>query len=180
MTAKRILTLSGSIRTGSFNQKLQAVVDEKLRAAGFEVTSINLGDYPLPIFNDDDDVPDNAKHLADLFRTHDAIFVATPEYNGSLPPLLVNCITWLSTQRPSIFRDRVWGIGGVSSGKYGTISALSHLRDSISKMGAVIAPGLLGLGPSKEIFDEHGNLTDEPSLKKVDQLIASFQSISLQ
>lgn len=176
---KKALTLSGSIRAGSFNQKLQAHLDQELIAAGFEVTSISLGDYKLPIFNEDIDPPHDVQKLADLMREQDIIFVATPEYNGSLPPVLVNAITWLSTNRPSIFQNRVWGIGGVSAGKYGAISALSHLRDSISKMGAIVAPGLLGIGPASQAFDEDGKLVDTAALKRVEQLMGSFKSINL-
>jgi len=49
----KALTLSGSIRTGSLNMLLQRDMSERLRARGVEVTEIHLGDYPLPIFNED-------------------------------------------------------------------------------------------------------------------------------
>src|SRR5690554_5110485 len=159
------LTLCGSIRTGSVNKKLQDTLDTRLTAAGVAVSSISLRDFEMPIFNEDlepDNVPEAALRLADLFRSHDIVFIATPEYNGGLPPLVVNTIAWLSRQRPSPFRHAVFGIGGVSSGKYGTIWAQSHLRDSLSKIGALVVPTLLGIGPDATAFTETGEPAEKP------------------
>ena len=174
------LTLSGSIRRGSQNQKLQHHVGRKLEAAGVTVTAIDLGHFDMPIFNEDlepDNVPEAAGRLAELWRSHDIIFIATPEYNGGLPPLLVNALAWLSRQKPSPFRHAVFGIGGVSSGKYGTIWALSHLRDSLSKVGGLVAPGLLGIGPDEAAFDASGDLVEPAIVRKVDQLVHDLVSI---
>jgi len=179
---RKVLTLSGSIRDGSYNQMLQSHVSAKLREAGAEVTEINLGDFDMPIFNEDlepDSVPETAAKLAALFREHDAIFIATPEYNGGLPPLLINTLTWLSRQSPSPYRDKLFGIGGVSSGKYGTTWALAHLRDSLSKIGGLVVPGLLGIGPASNAFDDDGAPVEPGIQRKVDQLITALMTISI-
>jgi NAD(P)H-dependent FMN reductase len=175
------LTLSGSIRQGSFNKMLQAHMDRKLEAAGVSVNSIDLGDFPMPIYNEDleaTQMPEAARELAELWRTHDIVFIATPEYNGGLPPLLVNTITWLSRQRPSPFRHAVFGIGGVSSGKYGTIWGLSHLRESLTKVGALIVPTLLGIGPAESAFDDNGNLVEPGIIRKIDQMVEELTHFS--
>jgi chromate reductase len=175
------LTLSGSIRKGSYNRMLQHHVGGKLSAAGVTVNAIDLADFDMPIFNEDlepDNVPEAAGRLAELWRTHDIVFIATPEYNGGLPPLLVNVLAWLSRQKPSPFRHPVFGIGGVSSGKYGTIWALSHLRDSLSKVGGLVVPGLLGIGPDAEVFDENGDFIEPAIIRKVDQLVHDLTHFS--
>ena len=175
------LTLSGSIRQGSYNKKLQAHMDRQLAAAGVAVNSIDLADFPMPIFNEEleaEHTPETARQLAELWRTHDIVFIATPEYNGGLPPLLVNTVTWLSRQKPSPFRHAVFGIGGVSSGKYGTIFGLSHLRDSLSKIGALVVPTLLGIGPAKEAFDEAGELVEPAITRKIDQMVQELTHFS--
>src|SRR6218665_2088280 len=108
------LTLSGSIRQGSQNRILQRHVGRRLAAAGGTVNEIDLGDFPMPIFNEDlepDNVPEAAGKLAELWRSHDIVFIATPEYNGGLPPLLVNALAWISRQKPSPFRHPIIGIG---------------------------------------------------------------------
>ena len=94
----KILALSGSIRRDSWNRKLiQAAVDAA-RAAGGDVTLIDLADYPLPLYNGDledrDGLPDNALRLKALFKQHDALLIASPEYNSSIPPLLKNTLDW--------------------------------------------------------------------------------------
>jgi chromate reductase len=175
------LTLSGSIRKGSYNQLLAAHMGRKLRDAGVEVTALDLSDFPMPIFSEDlepDGVPEAARRLAELFRTHDIVFIATPEYNGGLPPLIVNTITWLSRQKPSPFRHAVFGIGGVSSGKYGTIWAQSHLRDCLSKIGTLVVPTLLGIGPADDAFDGDGNPTEKAIIAKVERMVEELTSFS--
>jgi len=174
------LTLSGSIRKGSRNRLLQHYVGRQLTAAGATVTEIDLGDFEMPLFNEDlepEHVPEAAGRLAELWRSHDAVFIATPEYNGGLPPLLVNVMAWLSRQKPNPFRHPVIGIGGVSSGKYGTIWALSHLRDSLSKVGGLVAPGLLGIGPDELAFDDRGDLVEPAIVRKVEQLVHDLTHI---
>ncbi|SDG23128.1 NADPH-dependent FMN reductase [Pelagibacterium luteolum] len=175
------LTLCGSIRQGSVNKKLQNIMDARLAEAGVDVNSISLADFEMPIFNEDleaDHTPETARQLAELFRTHDIVFIATPEYNGGLPPLVVNTIAWLSRQKPSPFRHAIFGIGGVSSGKYGTIWAQSHLRDTLSKIGTLVVPTLLGIGPDSTAFAEDGSFTEKSVNGKIDQMIKELTHFS--
>jgi chromate reductase len=178
---KTALTLSGSIRKGSYNRVLQQHMGRKLTEAGVKVTEIDLGDFEMPIFNEDlepDHVPEAAVTLAEMWRSHDIVFIATPEYNGGVPPLLVNTVTWLSRQKPSPFRHAVFGIGGVSSGKYGTIWSLSHLRDSLTKVGTLIVPTLLGIGPSETAFDEKGDPVEPAIIHKVGPMVTELTHFS--
>lgn len=177
------ITLCGSLRKGAINEVLRRHMSNKLREAGVEVTDLSLADFPMPIFNQDiedaGETPEAAKRLAELFRSHDIIFIATPEYNGGIPPLLVNTIAWVSRQgKPSPWRHAVFGIGGVSDGKYATIFSLSHLRDTLSKVGALVAPTLLGIGPYPDVFDADGN-PNEPSIQwKVAQTVRELTHFS--
>ena len=175
------LTLSGSIRQGSINQMLQRHMDGQLATAGVAVTSISLADYPMPIFNEDfeaEHTPDAAVKLAELFRSHDIVFWASPEYNGGLTPLTVNTLAWLSRQKPSPFRHAVFGIGGVSSGKYGTIWGLSHLRESLTKIGTLVVPTLLGIGPAEEAFDAEGAPVEPAIIRKVETMVHELTHFS--
>ncbi|WDR01818.1 NAD(P)H-dependent oxidoreductase [Devosia algicola] len=175
------LTLSGSIRRGSHNRQLQDHMGKKLGEAGVMVTALDLGDFDMPIFNEElepDNVPESAGRLAEMFRTHDIVFIASPEYNGGVTPLLVNTIAWLSRQRPSPFRQAIFGIGGVSSGKYGTIWALSHLRDSLTKIGGLVVPTLLGIGPAEQAIDAHGDFIEPAIVRKVDQMVSELTHFS--
>jgi len=175
------LTLSGSIRQGSLNQILQRHMGAQLEAAGVAVTAISLADYEMPVFNEDleaEHVPPAAAQLAELFRSHDIIFWASPEYNGGVTPLTVNTLAWLSRQKPSPFRHAVFGIGGVSSGKYGTIWALSHLRESLTKIGALVVPTLLGIGPGDQALDANGAPVEPAIIRKVETMVHELTHFS--
>ena len=177
------ITICGSLRKGSINEVLRQHMSRKLREAGVEVTDLDLNDFEMPIFNQDiedaGETPGAAKRLAELFRSSDIIFIATPEYNGGIPPLVVNMLAWVSRQgKPSPFRHAIFGIGGVSDGKYATIFSLSHLRDTLSKVGALVAPTLLGIGPWPDVFDADGN-PNEPGIQwKVAQTVRELTHFS--
>jgi chromate reductase len=143
--APKLLVLAGSIRTGALSGKLAALAARDLAAAGAEVTHISLADYPLPIYDGDLEarrgIPDNATRLTKLIAAHDGAFIATPEYNHSLPPLLKNAIDWVSRHEHSgslPFWNKVYGIGATSDGRVGGARALLDLRK-------VLATAVLGI-----------------------------------
>lgn len=178
---KTALTLSGSIRTGSYNVILQHHVGRRLREAGCAVTDLNLADFPMPIFNEDlepDHVPEAAERLAALFGAADIVFIASPENNSSITALTKNTVDWLSRQKHNQWRHAIFGIGAVSSGKYGGVVGIQHLRDSLSKLGALIAPTLLGIGPADDAFDANGDPTEPAIQRKVAQLVRELTTFS--
>lgn len=179
---KTAITLCGSLRKDSINEHLRRHMSLKLREAGVAVTDLDLHDFEMPIFNQDiedaGNTPEAAKRLADLFRTHDIVLIITPEYNGGITPVIANTIAWISRQKPSPFRHAIFGIGGLSDGKYATIFGLSHLRDSLSKVGALVVPTLLGLGPWPDVFDADGNPNEANIQWKVGQMVRELTHFS--
>ncbi len=176
------ITLCGSLGKDSINEVLRRHMSMKLREAGVAVTDLDLNDFEMPIFNLDIEeagrTPEAAVRLADMFRSYDIVFIASPEYNGGVTPLIANVVAWVSRQKPNPFKHAIFGIGGVSDGKYATIFALSHLRDSLSKLGALVVPTLLGLGPYPDVFDADG-APNEPSIQwKVGQMVRELTHFS--
>ena len=97
----KVLVFAGSIRTGSMNARLAALASKELLAAGADVTRISLADYPMPIYDGDleanSGAPANAVKLKQMFMAHQGIFIASPEYNASMTPLLKNsCLLYTS------------------------------------------------------------------------------------
>ena len=88
----KILVFAGSIRAGSFNARLAALAAKELALAGADVTRISLEDYPLPLYDGDSEAqsgaPDHARKLKQMMAGHAGVFIASPEYNASLTPLL--------------------------------------------------------------------------------------------
>ena len=178
---KTAVTLCGSIRKDSYNAILRRYVSLKLREAGVSVEDIDLADYPMPIFNEDlepDNVPEAAGLLAQKFARADIVVMISPEHNSGITALLKNTIDWVSRQKHGQWRHAVFGIGAVSSGKYGGVVGIAHLRDTLSKLGALLAPTLLGVGPAEGAFDANGVPTEEGVKRKVDQLVKELTHFS--
>jgi chromate reductase len=179
---KTAITICGSLRKDAINEVLRKHMSMKLREAGVEVTDLDLNEFEMPIFNQDIEdagqTPEAAKKLADMFRSYDIVLIISPEYNGGVTPLIANLISWVSREKPNPFKHAVFGIGGLSDGKYATIFALSHLRDSLSKIGALVVPTLLGLGPYPDVFDADGNPNEGNIKWKVGQMVRELTHFS--
>lgn len=138
MTALKILVIPGSLRTGSLNARLAAVIAHEVAQAGAEVTRISLADFPLPIYDGDlqakSGVPKNAVNLKRMMASHHGVVVVTPEYNSSVPALVKNTVDWvtrvqdLHEVRGQVFRERPFAIAAASESRLGGARALAALR----------------------------------------------------
>lgn len=168
----KILAFSGSIRRDSWNRKLIHVAVDAARAAGGEVTLIDLADYPLPLYNGDledrDGLPDNALRLKALFKEHDALLIASPEYNSSVPPLLKNTIDWVSREWQGEsglvpYQNKVAAILAASPGTFGGMRMLPHLRQILNTLGVLVLPGQFSLPHADMAFDEENGALKSPA-----------------
>src|SRR5262249_48035864 len=100
----KILAFAGSTRTESFNKKLVQIAIAGARAAGAEVTYLDLRDLPLPLFDQDlearEGLPPNGRRLKDLMLAHDGLLMSCPEYNSSVTGVWKNAIDWASRPVP--------------------------------------------------------------------------------
>jgi NAD(P)H-dependent FMN reductase len=171
MAALKILVIPGSLRTGSFNARLAAVAAKELALLDVNVTLISLADYPLPIYDGDleakSGVPANAFSLKRMIGAHHGVFIITPEYNASVPPLLKNAIDWVTRARDrnetfgQVFCDRVFAIGAASEEKFGGLRALMALRQILALgCGATVIPKQMALSFADQAFDEMDRLKD--------------------
>lgn len=170
MPAPKLLAFSGSLRVESFNQKMVNVAAQGAREAGAEVTVFSLRDYPLPLMDEDleaaSGLPENAKKLKDLFKSHDGVLLASPEYNGSVTAALKNAIDWISrplgdSEPLEAFGNKTWCIMSTSPGGLGGIRGLIHLRSLLGGIRVHVIPQQHAMGGAGNLFDEAGNLTDE-------------------
>lgn len=166
--AVKILVFGGSLRTGSLSAKLAALAAKEIALLDADVTHISLGDYPLPLYDGDLEaqkgIPENAGKLARLMAAQAGVFIATPEYNHSLPPLLKNTIDWVSRPKnaPGVaFRGRVFAIGSTSNGMVGGARALLDLRKVLcTAFNAVVVAEQVSISRAQDAFDEAGHLKD--------------------
>jgi chromate reductase, NAD(P)H dehydrogenase (quinone) len=187
----RILVFSGSARKASLNKKLARVAADAARAAGGEVTLVDLDDYPMPVYHGDleaaSGMPENARKLRDLFLAHDALLIASPENNLSMTALLKNVIDWLSRDIGegkgldsglAPYRNKVAGIMNATPGVYGGVRHLYHLRQILAGLGVLVLPHQVQLGHADKAFDATGALIDERALKAVNSLAKSLVETS--
>lgn len=185
MAGPKIVVFAGSIRTGSINEKLAAVVAARLEAAGARPTHISLKDYPLPLFDADlmarDGVPAPVRRLVELFFEHQGAFVASPEYNASFSPLLKNAFDWMSRVnvecRPPLpaFKQRVFALGAVSNGAMGGYRGLTQLRTMMELgLGALVLPEMVAVGNAAEAFRSDGGLANERTAGFLDDVLGKL------
>ncbi len=170
--APKILVTAGSLRTGSFNARLAALVAKELALAGANVTRISFADYPLPLFDPnlaaDNVLPRYALELKQMLAAHQGVFIASPEYSASVPPLLKNAIDWVSRGRDrnepnyTTFKGRVFAIGAAANGSAGGLRGLLALRQVLELgCGALVLPEQVTVGRAAQAFDDMDNLKDE-------------------
>jgi chromate reductase, NAD(P)H dehydrogenase (quinone) len=170
MPQPRILAFAGSTRAGSFNKKLIRVAADAAREAGSEVTLIDLRDFPLPLFDGDledaSGLPENAKKLKELMRSHDGFLISSPEYNSSITGVLKNTIDWASRDETDdepplvCFRGKVASLMSASPGGLGGLRGLVHLRAILGNIGVIVLPDQVAVGAAHEAFDDDGKLRD--------------------
>ena len=169
MAPTKVLVFAGSIRTGALSARLAALAAKELALAEADVTQISLADYPLPIYDGDVEtgkgIPENAIRLARLVAASRGVFIATPEYNNSLPPLLKNAIDWVSRNRNTgslSYRRKVYAVGSTSDGAIGGARALADLRKVLmAGWGAIMLPDKIEISRAQDAFDSSGELVDE-------------------
>ncbi len=179
----KILIFAGSTRNGSLHRRLAMEAAERLEAAGADATFADLRDYPMPLYDGDleaaQGLPPAAKAFKELVRRHDAIVIASPEYNGSFTALLKNTIDWISRPEAgeptlAVLRGKVAAIMSVSPGPGGGGRGLRHLRELLEMIGVTVIPGQLAIARSSQAFDSQGKLIRLEDTEAMQELVAGL------
>jgi NAD(P)H-dependent FMN reductase len=188
MSALKILVIPGSLRSGSLNVKLAAVIAHALAKEGADVTRISLADFPLPIYDGDlqakSGVPKHAINLKRMIGAHHGILIVSPEYNASVPPLLKNAIDWVSRvhelheARGEVFRNRVFALAGASQSRLGAARALQALRLILSSCQANVIASQLTLAFADQAYDDMDRLKNEGDIAALKELVAQLIDVS--
>lgn len=177
-TTLRILAFAGSARRESLNRKFLAVAVQAAREAGAEVTLLDLNDYVLPLYHGDledaSGLPENATKLVALIAAHDALLIASPEYNSMFTPLLKNTIDWCTRADDDPFPGKIAAVISASPGPYGGVRSLVLAQQLLLKLGCHVVPGQAALTHAGKAFDAAGKLTDARAEKSVRGLVAAL------
>lgn len=188
MAALKLLVIPGSLRAGSHNVRLAAAMTRELVLAGADVTRISLADYPLPVYDagvETRGVPEAAQNLKRLIGSHHGIFLATPEYNASVTPLMKNTIDWVSRVRErgeaplSVFRRRVFALGAASPGRFGGMRSLLAMRQVLEiGCGAMVLPAQVSVPFAENAFDEMDQLKHEQDAERLRAFVKDFMDVA--
>jgi chromate reductase, NAD(P)H dehydrogenase (quinone) len=156
----KVLGVSGSLRRDSHNTKLlRAAALELPPGVGFELFE---GLKAIPPYDADDDVepaPEAVQRLREAIVEADAVLIATPEYNQSVPGQLKNAIDWASRPFPdNALRGKPVAVIGSSTGMFGAVWAQAELRKVLGATGARVLDGELALPLAAEAYGPDGEL----------------------
>lgn len=171
MVKPRILVFAGSLRIGAFSIHTANVAEKTLRDLGADVTRITLGDYPMPLMDQnleaEKGIPEQALALGRQIVAHDGLLIASPEYNASIPPLLKNSIDWVSRihqldgEKITPLSGKIVALCSSSAGAFGGLRGLYHLRAVLMNCQAEIVTAQCSIPAADKAFDETGALLSE-------------------
>ncbi len=183
MSQTKIIAFAGSLRAGSCNKQLAAIAAEAARAAGAEVTLVDLRELALPLYDQDledaSGLPEGAKRFKQMLRGCDGFLISSPEYNSSISAALKNAIDWASRAEAddepplAAFRGKVAALFSASPGALGGLRGLAHLRSILGNIGVILLPDQVCISNAYEAFS--GNtLQDAGKAKQVIKLASAL------
>jgi len=176
-----ILGMAGSLRSGSYNRALLDAA-RMIAPAGMELSVFDLA--PIPLYNYDIEqqgIPDSVRALKVAIRDADALLIATPEYNWSIPGVLKNAIDWASRPPDNPFAGKPVAVIGASTGSFGTVRAQLHLRQILMALGAIpMGQPTLYVARAREKFDANGRLQDDEIREHLHRVLVALREWTLR
>jgi chromate reductase len=171
----RILGIAGSLRRDSHNRRLLRAAGELLPpGAALEEWD---GLAAVPAFDEDLETtpPEPVAEFLEDIRAADAILIATPEYNASVPGALKNALDWASRPFPdNVLRDKPVAVIGASTGLFGAVWAQAEVRKALKASGAHVLEDELPVGMADGAFDDDGSLAEPELTARLGDLLASL------
>ena len=183
-----IAVVVGSTREGSYNRALGELAAASLEAQGARATRVDLAAFDLPLYSaaiEANAFPPDAERLKRLFAAQDGLLFVSPEYNGSLPPLLKNAIDWAS--RPTgdeglvaltAYRGKAAAIMSASISPFGGLRGLMHLRQILSTIQMLVIPEQVVVPNAHAAFAEDGSLREPLPASLVEMTAARLVAVA--
>ncbi|MEV8533663.1 NAD(P)H-dependent oxidoreductase [Streptomyces sp. NPDC051211] len=178
----RVLVLAGSARTGSVNARLATLVADLVSQAGAPADLATLGEFVMPPYDadaeSDQGQPPGAVALRERIDAAQALIIASPEYNASVPGVLKNAVDWVSRFRPQPFKDKQTLLISASPSMVGGNRGLWALRIPLEHLGARVYPDMFSLAMAHQAFTEDGTLADPGLGERLGATIESFLALA--
>jgi len=177
-----VLGICGSLRRGSYNAAALRAAEE-LAPEGLRIERASIAEIPL--YNEDlrlaSGFPPAVEALREKIRAADAVLIATPEYNYSVPGVLKNAIDWISRPPEQPFSGKPIALMGASPGRLGTARAQYHLRQMFVFLNAyVMNQPEIFIADAPARFDTEGRLADEPTRSLLKTFLVALRAWALR
>ena len=175
----RVLAFAASFREGSLNRRL---IEVAAGVAGelpeVEVHLADFREFEMPLYDGDvyhaRGLPPGGLALKAQLERSDALMIAVPEYNYSIPGTLKNAIDWVSRARPMPWRGKSIYLMSASPSAMGGIRGLWQTHIPLEGCGALVFPDMFALPHANAAFDERGRLTDSRSEERLRTEVVGF------
>lgn len=175
------LVFSASLRKGSLNTNLAKLASEIIEKNGGNVDYATMQEFDCPAFNGDLEsetgIPIGATNMYNRIINSDAIIIASPEYNGSMPGLLKNVIDWVSRFRPQPFNEKQILLMAASPSMVGGNRGVLALRIPLEHLGARVFPNMFSLAMAHKTFTSDGKISDESLMQRFEGNLISFMEL---
>jgi NAD(P)H-dependent FMN reductase len=176
-----ILIFGASLRQGSLNGRLAELAAGIVEAKGGSVDRATMADFDCTPYNADVErqsgPPPGAHALCERLQSADAVIIASPEYNASMPGHLKNTIDWASRFRPQPFNSKQAMLISASPAMVGGNRGLWALRIPLEHLGARVYPDMFSLAQAHEAISDTGRLIDDTLKKRFETTINDFMDL---
>ena len=173
-----IVVLSASLRHDSLNARLARLASRIIRGKGVTVECSGLGDFDCVSYDYDAEqeagVPEPAARFCRWLESANALVIASPEYNASMPGALKNLIDWASRVRPQPFNGKQCLLMSASPSMAGGNRGLWSLRVPLEHLGSRVYPDMFSLAQAHEAFGADGDIANNLLQRRFAETIACF------
>jgi chromate reductase, NAD(P)H dehydrogenase (quinone) len=174
----RVLVLSASLRRESLNARLATLAAQVAERGGAQVERVGMDAFPVPFYDQDleaaEGIPEGAQDFCRRLKAADALVIASPEYNASMPGVLKNLVDWVSRVRPQPFNGKQCLLLSASPSMAGGNRGLWSLRVPLEHLGTRVYPDMFSLAQAHQAFGDDGRLANDLLQKRFDDTLGCF------
>jgi chromate reductase, NAD(P)H dehydrogenase (quinone) len=182
--ALNVITISGSLRKGSYNTALARQLP-RFAPAGLKIASGPTFDsfphYNLDVQNESG-FPPPVTAFGDAVRAADGVIIVSPEYNWTIPGALKNAIDWISRLKDQPFKNKPVALQSCSPSLLGASRMQYHLRQSLTSIDALLfgRPEVIVTFAQQKFDEKTLELKDQPTIDIIKQQLVGFEAFIRQ
>lgn len=176
-----VLVVGASLSSTSLNNRLARLAARVVGAKGGRPDEATIADFEMPFYDSDlereSGVPPGAKQFCERLKQADALILAAPEYNASMPGVVKNLIDWVSRFRPQPFNGKQALLVSASPSMVGGNRGLWSLRIPLEHLGMRVYPDMFSLAQAHQAFAEDGRIANAMLQQRFESTIDCFMDL---